>query len=293
MSEIAIEQLAQAQPAIETKLVDSKEVGLAVGLLIGKHFFKTEELHYGFWNAGQSVTLENLPLAQQQHTDFIISHIPEGTRTVLDVGAGAGKVAERLLALGLEVDCVSPSPFLCDLVRKALPNKVEIFPCRYEDVKTPKRYDLILFSESFQYMDLSVVMKQSARLLNPGGRVLLCDFFRREGDELSPLGGGHKLPDFYAAVDKSGFTADVDLDITQETAPTMQVFGSILNQVAVPIRDLVSNFLSHRHPYLIKYLKWQFKKRFKKLDRIYFSGNLNAATFAKFKNYRLIRLKAS
>ena len=73
--------------------VDTKEIGLEIGLIIGKHFFHTEYLHYGYWTNDLDINLLNLPQAQENHSNFIISHIPEGTKTILDVGCGVGRFA--------------------------------------------------------------------------------------------------------------------------------------------------------------------------------------------------------
>ena len=88
---------------------NSQEIGLRIANIFGRYFLKTDHLHYGFWPEGLPVALENLPKAQDLYTEFLRARIPEGVRSILDVGCGTGHNAEVLLAAGYEVDCVSPS----------------------------------------------------------------------------------------------------------------------------------------------------------------------------------------
>ena len=132
--------------------VELKEVGLDIGLAFSKHFYKTEYLHYGYWPEELSVEPANVFQAQENYANFLLKNIPEGVNSILDVGCGSGKFAEKMLDAGYLVDCVSPSPNLTKHVRNRLGDRAEIFESCFEDVRTEKRYDLILCSESFQYL---------------------------------------------------------------------------------------------------------------------------------------------
>ena len=121
--------------------VDTREVGLEIGLILGNHFFKTEYLHFGFWKDNGENDILGLPQAQEEYADFIISHIPDSIKTILDVGCGSGKFALKLIQMGYEVDCVSPSPVLTQHARSLLEDRSQIFECIYEELNTEKRYD--------------------------------------------------------------------------------------------------------------------------------------------------------
>jgi cyclopropane fatty-acyl-phospholipid synthase-like methyltransferase len=97
--------------------VDSKEVGLEIGLIFFKHFLNTEYLHYGFFDDELPADIANLAKAQQNYADFLMSHIPTGTKTILDVGCGSGKFASELIKKGYTVDCVSPGTILTNHAR--------------------------------------------------------------------------------------------------------------------------------------------------------------------------------
>ena len=133
---------------------NSKVIGLDAGLLIGKFFMDTEELHYGYWPNDKTATAQNFSEAQERHSQLIIDNIPKGVKKILDVGSGSGSLAKKIVALGYQVDCVIPSEFLADKVQQKLDGSSKIHITKFEDLDISSNYDLILFSESFQYVHL-------------------------------------------------------------------------------------------------------------------------------------------
>jgi ubiquinone/menaquinone biosynthesis C-methylase UbiE len=273
------------------KRVTSKDAGLGIGLILGKYFFKTVDMHYGYWTDDLDVDIANLPRAQEQHSNFIISHMPEGVKTVLDVGCGAGVLARRLLDKGYQVDCVSPSVVLTEEARKVLGDKIQIYQCKFEELDSDREYDVVLFSESFQYVHLDKALQQSLRFLKSGGHLLICDFFQTDAQGKSPLGGGHKLSKFYSAIGNHPFEKTDDIDITDQTAPNLKITNDIMLNVLLPIWVNIRAFLKSRHPWLSKILLWRFKKRIEKINRKYFRGERNAENFRIFKSYRFLLYK--
>jgi len=273
------------------KKVDSKEIGLDVGLILAKQFFNTEYLHYGYWTDDLKVETTNVYQAQENYAELIASHIPDTTKTILDVGCGAGKFAEKLLDLGYTVDCVSPSPNLTRHVRKLIGDRCEIFECGYEALETDKKYDMVLFSESFQYIPVSESLSQSMRFLKKGGHILICDFFRRDVEGTSPIGGGHELKDFYDAV--AGYPLEnlVDLDITKETAPSIDIVDDFLHNAIHPIYDLIFYVLDNNYPRIARLIRWKYRKKLEKANFKYLQRQHNGKSFAKFKSYHLLLYK--
>ena len=112
----------------------------------------SEDLHYGYWPNGKDATVQNFAHAQDSHSKLIMDHIPEKTNHILDVGGGSGNLALKLLNKGYSVDCVIPSEFLAEQAKAKLGNESVIHICSFEQMPTTKTYDLIIFSESFQYV---------------------------------------------------------------------------------------------------------------------------------------------
>lgn len=265
----------------------TRELGLEVGVILGKQILGTDHLHYGHWTDDLEVELKNVPLAQEKQSEFIASHIPEGVKTILDVGCGVGKFAEMLIGRGYEVDCVTPSPYLSDLARKRLGDRAEVHTCGFEELNTDRRYDLVLFSESFQYIPLEIELKQVMRYLKDDGHLLLCDFFKKEDRGEKLISGGHKLTEFREEIAKHPLEELEDIDITAQMAPTIDIESRLFANVALPIRDVALQYLDGTHPLVAKIIRWKFKKKMEKMDRKYFSGGRNAAEFVATKTYRL------
>lgn len=278
----------QQHSAERAKQMDSKELGLAVAIGIGRYFFAIEDLHYGLWPDGMAVNLENFKKAQELHSELILGAIPEGTKSVLDVGCGAGKLAQRMLGKGYAVECVSPSSFLTERAREVLGNGVTINETTFEDFIPKKKYDLVLFSESFQYVNLEKTIPRIAECLNPGGHLLICDFFKIPAEGKSPISGGHRIEKVLDGFKAAGFELKKDQDITKETAPNIDLLGDVFMKVGKPLRDLLFEYASSNHPLVSKVVKWRMKKRIEKLDRKFFSNGMNGAAFTTFKTYRLL-----
>jgi len=268
--------------------VEFKELGLVLGAILGQHLLKIKDLHYGYWTPDLPVDYFHLEQAQANYSQFLISHLPPGIKTILDVGCGIGGMARKLLDLGYQVDCVSPSPLLTLEARKRLGQDCRIFECGYEELETPNCYDLILFSESFQYVKMDKAFAQTLRFLRPGGYLLISDFFKTDAEGKSALHGGHRLSKFYRLISPYPFQLLQDLDITEQTAPTLTLYHEILTQVGLPTRDLLNYLLDTNYPRLAKFLRWKYKAKIEKLNGKYFSGERDAAHFAIFKSYRLL-----
>ncbi len=268
--------------------VDSQEVGLIAGLILGKYFFKTDDMHYGFWSEGLDVCVENFPKAQENHSELIISHIPEGVKTILDVGCGVGTMASRLIEKGYSVECVSPSPMLSERVRNKLGDDCVLHDCYFEDLPEGKTYDLVMFSESFQYVNLARSLEKLPSFLNKDGHLLICDFFKTDAPGKSALGGGHKLAKFYKLMKETPFENIEDIDVTDLAAPNMDLVSDMIDEVGRPIWDLLFYYLENRKPFLTKLLKWKFRKKLPRIEKRYFSGERNGETFKKYKSYRFL-----
>ncbi len=115
----------------KNRKIDSKEVGLEVGLILFKYFLNTEYLHYGYFSNGLATEVQNLSQAQINYAEFLKGNIPSGVVTILDVGCGSGKFASELTKAGYKVDCVSPGKILTAHAKELLGDKCEMFNCKF------------------------------------------------------------------------------------------------------------------------------------------------------------------
>lgn len=277
----------------ESQKTVSREIGLEIGHLAGKGLFKLEHLHYGLWKKGLEPELINMHIAQDEYCKFIISHIPAEVKSILDVGCGAGAFSKKLVDLGYKVDCVCPTEYQNKLVEERLGKTSEVFKCKFEEIQTNKKYDMVQFCESFQYIDLDVVINIADSLLNPNGYILICDFFKKPQAQKVEFGikGGHKFDKFMGIMQNSNFKIVEDIDITAETAPNMDLYDRAMKEVMLPIAGACDRFLMSRHPWITKLVKWKYREKLRKAEQKYLYGKRAGKDFMEQKTYHLFVCK--
>ena len=212
----------------------SKEFRLDLEALLSQIVDGRGFLHYGYWNDGRAdeISLRSLGAAQQAYFDQLLSAIPGGTRSILDVGSGTGSNALRLLQNNYSVDCVCPSPRLNEIARRKLPRGTRIFECAFEELATDKVYDLLLFSESFHYLDAARALRRIA--VHAKKHVLIFDYFPRQD---SATGRAVSRSQFLRlATDSLSGTFEIagDRDVTGFIIPTFRVLDEIKNEYVRP-----------------------------------------------------------
>jgi SAM-dependent methyltransferase len=274
------------------KKIDSKEVGLELGLVFFRFFLKSDHLHYGLFTEGLKADTADLKEAQERYTAMLMELIPEGAKTILDVGCGSGATAKKLLEAGYDVECVSPGKILTAQVRKLLGPDVVIYQSKFEALQKEKKYDVVLFSESFQYIPVENSIPGALKRLNVGGKIIIADFFKREVEGKSPLGGGHNYNKWLEALHQMPVAVTYERDITDETAPTLDIVHQFSNEVLYPVWQSVFALAEDRYPRLLRFVKWRFRKKIEKLENKHFTGQRNAAMFKKFKKYMVYVVEA-
>ncbi len=210
--------------------IDSKALGLDIGLAFTKWLTGAENLHYGVWD-GLEVVPANLRAAQDRYTEKLFGLLPPGKLKILDIGGGAGETARKLLALGHKVEIVVPAPYLAERCRENAPEAV-VHQTVFEAFQSEARFDVCLFSESFQYIALDVGMEKAAGFLNPGGLILIADCFRAEafsGGGSRVPGGGHPIKRFRKVLAESGLEVLRDEEITASVAPSIDLEQSLFH----------------------------------------------------------------
>ena len=226
--------------------IDTRAIGLDAGLGFVRWLTGAENLHYGLWT-DLAANAANLGAAQAAYTEKLFGYLPERPLSILDIGGGAGETARKLAALGHEVEIVVPSPLLAERCRANLPEG-EVHETTFETFQTDRRFDLCLFSESFQYIPLATGLDKALSVLNPGGRILIADCFRSEG--FAPTGptriagGGHPIAAFRAALANRALDILREEDITSAVAPSIDleqelfhVFGHAIDRIDIELAD--------------------------------------------------------
>ncbi|MGH3643362.1 MAG: class I SAM-dependent methyltransferase [Mycobacterium sp.] len=152
-----------------------------------------------------------------------------GARTVLDIGAGTGIVSEQLLGRGVNVLAVEPDPRMAEIASgKGIPIEIGTF----ENWDSAERhFDLVVFGQSFHWVNPDIALPKVHRLLPSGGRLALmwnrlvpthptqsdlAAIYRDYVDPGSPLVDGssngldaeHRTDGLIASITASGFTVE-------------------------------------------------------------------------------------
>lgn len=142
-----------------------------------------------------------------------------------------------------------------------------------------------MFSESFQYIPMQEALDKAAGLINPGGYILISDFFKTNAPGKSPLGGGHKFAEWEEIRKQYSLNLLKEQDITAETAPTIDIVNAFSMDVLNPSWKIIFMLAEDRFPFLMKIVKWKYKKKLQKMQNKHFKGERNGANFRKYKKY--------
>lgn len=229
--------------------LDTRAIGLDIGLAFARWLTGAENLHYGLWT-GLEVSAANLRAAQEAYTERLFALLPPGKGLrILDIGGGAGATAAKLIALGHEVQIVVPSAYLAGRCRANAPG-AQVHECIFEDFTGQGPFDVCLFSESFQYIPLDQALGRARALLAPAGRIVIGDCFRADGFAPSgptrAAGGGHRITAYRAAVAHHRLTVLSEEDVTEAAAPSIDLEQGFFNVIGHALRRIDQDLIAQR-----------------------------------------------
>ncbi len=277
--------------------LDTRAIGLDVGLAFTRWLTGAENLHYGLWD-GLDVNAANVGPAQAAYTAKLFRLLPDGPLRILDIGGGAGETAKKLLALGHSVDIVVPSAFLAARCRENAPGAV-VHEMMFEDFAGTGPFDLCLFSESFQYIPIETALDKAARLA-PGGHILIADCFRtpegatQEG-YARKVGGGHHITRWHEVLAaRPGLTLLHEEDITDSVAPSVDVEQDLYNVFGLALTRIDAE-LAAKKPGLRRLLGFVLRVLLSAKARVRITQRLQERTrtaeaFRAYNRYLMVKL---
>jgi MPBQ/MSBQ methyltransferase len=222
-------------------------------------------LHYGYWEPlpkrGEELTLTRLRVAQSAYTAKLLSFIPEGIKTVLDVGCGIGGNAVYLCDRGFSVEGLAPDALQQEKFIKNTNSQVPFYLTRFEDFYTSNSYDLVLFSESSQYIAVDDLAEGAARLLSSGGYLLLADMMRSNAEyQKGIFSNCHVASELQAALLKVGFKLIKTEDISTQVAPTIDLCVDNFRTFGLTTIKYIADLVAIAVPPLYTLGRWAFKR---------------------------------
>ncbi len=266
-------------------------------------FFVTEvlrlnSLHYGYWAepsaAGhQILDLRDIQQAQESYTRELLQAIPADVQSVLDVGCGIGDNARAILARGLKVTALSPDKNHKRYLEEIRSPNLSFHSSRYEDFESDEIFDLVLMSESQNYFDAAIGLKQARRYLRAEGYLLIAGMFRKDcSTDFNAIPNIKR--DYLEEAGKAGFVTLETRDITSHVLPTIQIVNNARLLHLEPSFDLAKRYLHASMPLKLKLLKLLFRKQIKELSELasYYARRTNPVLFAAQVEYLIVLLQA-
>lgn len=139
----------------------------------------------------------------------------DGSLTVLELGAGTGKLTEVLVAGGHRVIATDPLPeMLAKLRSRVVPFAVGVSGA--EAIPAPTRsIDVVVCAQAFHWFDHAKALPEIARVLRPGGRLSVVWNQRDEGipwvRKLSRIiGSEHSAEELIAPIEESSLYGEIE-----------------------------------------------------------------------------------
>jgi MPBQ/MSBQ methyltransferase len=265
-------------------------------------YFATEvlglpSLHYGFWEAGSAsghLDLDELRDAQVRFTEELVSAIPQGVESVLDVGAGIGDSALEMAHRGYEVTAISPDQNHEQYFLRAPNPRLHFHRSAFEDFESDSQFDLLYFSESINYFDREVGLRQSRRLVKPGGHLLVSGMFFFQGEEPFPEDFDLADLEYVRQAESFGFELVEARDFTRNVLPTVHMAHRALTDHLPPLLRMVETFLRRRTPLTGRLLGWILSPSRKRMERSVaeYQQKMDPEYFATHIRYATLLLRA-
>ncbi len=269
----------------------AKSKGIDSGLMFLHQAFDLKSLHFGLFTDEYPRTPDGLHMAQANYTRTLAGLVPDGAKTVLDVGSGLGDTSKALTEKGYSVEGLSPDPYHQEQYAANCGPDATFHLSKFEDFSPGKTYDCLVFGESPQYIDKDLFFPKSTEITQPGGHLVLAELFQTKP------GGRYTTcffeDDFISRAEKAGFGVEHRRDVTEEVLPTLEV-GAIFLKFGQKLFDHGRYAARRRSPVLAWLARVFFGRKLENLRVMLHEklpGWLDTDQFRETTSYVMYRLK--
>ncbi len=270
----------------KTKVHDpSNDLELALyATIFGNNF-----LHYGYFKNPpkdpESISMADIKKAMNDYAELLVDRVKKDEKAI-ELGCGMGGLLTKLDKKGVDISGLTPDLSQIKHINKTW-SHIKTYNYKLEDLPLEGvgEFDVVINSESFQYVDMQKGMKKVDRLLKKNGRWIMSDYFRLKADSKNK--SGHILSEFETQLTKNGFKIVERVDITKNTIPTLQYGFLLANNLALPVAKFSAQKFFLRH----SFLEYLFAQKIKdKLDNVRLN-TLDEKIFIKEKIYLLLTIE--
>lgn len=196
-------------------------------------------LHYGYFDNPEvepmEISINDIYRAQKRYAEILLEKLPalSGLK-VLDIGCGMGAMSKMMLDEGHLPEALTPDNTQAHYIREHYPN-IPLHHCKFEDFESAHHiaeYDVVITSESLQYLKQDIALPKIDKVLKPGGKWIACDYFRvQQAHEKS----GHFFDEFQKNLQKNGLKITAQRNITPNILPTIAFVYQFANRIGLPL----------------------------------------------------------
>lgn len=219
-------------------------------LALYSRILKNDMLHWGYYEqtgiSPESISIADFEQAQMNYAAKLLEHIQHPGKTILDSGCGMGGLTALLKSKGFPVEALTPNVKQASYVRKKHPDII-LHQCKYQDLKTDKKFGTIINSESLQYIPLDLAFKVSRQILDHDGRWIISDYFRINDDGINK--SSHLIEDFREAVSVHQWRILHEEDMTEKVIPTARWLYLYAERFLLPYKEYAFDKLKYKKPW--------------------------------------------
>jgi MPBQ/MSBQ methyltransferase len=227
-------------------------------------------LHYGYWEklptSNDDLTLANFRIAQANYIKHLAAFIPNEVKYILDVGCGIGGNSIYLMDKGFAIEGLAPDRLQQQKYLSNTKGESDFHLSRFEDFQSSSKYDLVLLSESSQYIDAKDIAEGAAKILVSNGYVLLSDMMLLDENYQTGIYSNCRLlPELNQAMTNAGFELVRSEDISDKVRPSLDLYVYIFKTFGLTAINYFSNLVSIAVPPIYALLKRILSPIFSKL----------------------------